>query len=79
MSVTSSGRSKKLPGKLKPVVFAFYMSAIMAALMCFIITAVNQGFGHHYLLNVFHAYEVAMPVSFYLCTAGTPHSDETAG
>lgn len=65
MSAKQAGHYKKLPGKLKPVVFAFYMSAIMAALMCFIITAANQGFGDHYLLTVFHAYEVAMPSAFF--------------
>lgn len=57
-------RSKKLPAKLTPVVFAFYMSAIMAALMCLIITAVNQGFGDGYLLATLHAYAVAMPSAF---------------
>lgn len=56
--------NRKLPARLTPVVFAFYMSAIMAALMCLIITAVNQGFDDHYLLSAFHAYEVAMPSAF---------------
>lgn len=57
---------KKLPVRLTPVVFAFYMSAIMAALMSLIITAVNQGFDNHYLLNAVHAYQIAMPSAF-LC------------
>ncbi|MCX4192409.1 DUF2798 domain-containing protein [Methylophaga sp. OBS1] len=57
---------KKLPVRLTPVVFAFYMSAIMAALMSLIITAVNQGFDDHYLLNAIHAYQIAMPSAF-LC------------
>ncbi len=59
-------RRRKLPARLTPVVFAFYMSAIMAALMSLIITAVNQGFDDLYLLNALHAYEVAMPSAF-LC------------
>lgn len=57
---------RKLPARLTPVVFAFYMSAIMAALMSLIITAVNQGFDNLYLLNALYAYEVAMPSAF-LC------------
>jgi predicted Co/Zn/Cd cation transporter (cation efflux family) len=55
---------RKLPAKLTPIVFAFYMSAIMAVLMCLIITAVNQGLGDGYLLAAIHAYQVAMPSAF---------------
>ena len=55
---------RKLPAKLTPIVFAFYMSSIMAVLMCLIITAVNQGLGEGYLLAAIHAYQVAMPSAF---------------
>jgi hypothetical protein len=55
---------RKLPAKLTPIVFAFYMSSIMAVLMCLIITAVNQGLGDGYLLAAIHAYQVAMPSAF---------------
>lgn len=55
---------RRLPAKLTPVVFAFYMSAIMAVLMCLIITAVNQGLGEGYLIAAMHAYQVAMPSAF---------------
>lgn len=57
-------RLRKLPAKLMPVVFAFYMSSIMAVLMCLIITAVNQGLGEGYLLAAIHAYQIAMPSAF---------------
>lgn len=56
--------SRKLPARLTPVVFAFYMSAIMAVLMCLIITAVNQGISAHYLQDVIEAYKIAMPSAF---------------
>lgn len=55
---------KRLPARLTPVVFAFFMSAIMAMLMSLIITAVNQGIGEGYLLAAIHAYQVAMPSAF---------------
>ncbi len=55
---------RRLPARLTPVVFAFFMSAIMAMLMCLIITAVNQGLGDGYLLAALHAYQVAMPAAF---------------
>lgn len=57
-------RFGKLPAKLMPVVFAFYMSSIMAALMCLIITAVHQGFSEHLVLDALMAYKVAMPAAF---------------
>ncbi|MCE5976122.1 DUF2798 domain-containing protein [Pseudomonas sp. JR33AA] len=60
-------RSRSRP-KLHPVatpyVFAFYMSSIMALLMCFVITAANAGFTPEYLGNVLKAYQLAMPVAF---------------
>lgn len=56
--------SRKLPAKLLPWVFSLYMSAIMAALMSLIITAVNQGFSNEYLISALHAYQVAMPSAF---------------
>ncbi|WP_297809374.1 DUF2798 domain-containing protein [uncultured Methylophaga sp.] len=57
-------KRRKLPVSLTPVVFAFFMSAIMAVLMCLIITAVNQGFGDGYLLATVQAYQIAMPSAF---------------
>lgn len=62
--IDSFFRVRKLPASLTPVVFAFYMSAIMAVLMCLIITAVNQGLGEGFLSAAFHAYQVAMPSAF---------------
>jgi len=65
-TINSTSRSllRKLPARASTVVFSFYMSAIMATLMCLVITAINQGFGEGYLLNVMHAYSLAMPCAF---------------
>jgi hypothetical protein len=54
----------KLPKRFTPVVFAFYMSAIMALLMCTVIVAINTGIHGNYLYRVFKAYELAMPIAF---------------
>ena len=58
--------NRKFRARATPYVFAFYMSAIMACLMCFVITAANSGINDDYLRNVFKAYQLAMPVAF-LC------------
>lgn len=60
---TSSTRAKLHPAAT-PYVFAFYMSGIMAMLMCFVITAANSGVQGDYLGNVLKAYQLAMPVAF---------------
>lgn len=54
----------KLPVRFTPVAFAFFMSGIMALLMCLVITAANTGFTEGYLLRVLKAYQLAMPVAF---------------
>ncbi|MDP8567407.1 DUF2798 domain-containing protein [Methylophilus aquaticus] len=54
----------KLPKKFTPVVFAFYMSAIMALLMCIVIVAINTGVSGNYFDRVLHAYALAMPIAF---------------
>ncbi|UQY35331.1 DUF2798 domain-containing protein [Pseudomonas fulva] len=59
----------KLPAKLSPVVFAFFMSGIMALLMCLVITATNRGLSDGYLSAVLDAYRLAMPVAF-VCVMG---------
>ncbi|MFK3776482.1 MULTISPECIES: DUF2798 domain-containing protein [Pseudomonas] len=65
MTELSSTRSRrKLRPAATPYVFAFYMSAIMALLMCFVITAANAGVDAQYLHNVLKAYQLAMPVAF---------------
>lgn len=56
-------RRKLHPGAT-PYVFAFFMSAIMAMLMCFVITAATAGVGDDYLSKVLKAYQLAMPVAF---------------
>ncbi|WP_079226893.1 DUF2798 domain-containing protein [Pseudomonas putida] len=65
MSNLSNTRSRrKLRPSATPYVFAFYMSSIMALLMCFVITAANAGVNPEYLGNVLKAYQLAMPVAF---------------
>ncbi|MNZ24846.1 hypothetical protein D3C78_420010 [compost metagenome] len=65
MSMQNVTRSRrKLGARATPYVFAFYMSAIMALLMCFVITAATAGIDPNYLSNVLKAYQLAMPVAF---------------
>ncbi|QXH57944.1 DUF2798 domain-containing protein [Pseudomonas maumuensis] len=61
---SSPRRRRKLHRSTAPYVFAFYMSAIMALLMCLVITAANGGIDENYLKNVIKAYQLAMPVGF---------------
>ncbi|MET0351514.1 MAG: DUF2798 domain-containing protein [Rhizobacter sp.] len=63
---------KKLPKACAPVVFAFYMSAIMAALMCTVIVGVGTGWAPGFLLKVFEAYLLAMPTAFVCVLAVRP-------
>ncbi len=56
-------RSWKLPKRLTPYVFAFYMAAIMALLMCAVIVG-SHGIDQNYLQRVLQAYMLAMPVAF---------------
>jgi hypothetical protein len=62
----------KLPRKFTPVVFAFYMSAIMALIMCLIIVGVNTGVHGNYFQRVLKAYELAMPMAFLILQVVKP-------
>lgn len=64
MNAFQPARSRKLRSTAMPYVFALYMSAIMALLMCFVITAATVGIDEAYLGNVLKAYRLAMPVAF---------------
>lgn len=55
---------RKLRAGATPYVFAFYMSAIMALLMCLVITAATAGVSDDFLSKVIQAYRLAMPVAF---------------
>jgi hypothetical protein len=59
-----SGRDWRLPARFMPVVFAFWMAAIMALLMCTVITIANTGVNAGLPGRVAHAYVLAMPVAF---------------
>ena len=63
---------RKLPTRYASVVFAFFMSAIMAFLMCLVITAAGVGFHSDYFARVIHAYGLAMPVAFICVLAVRP-------
>lgn len=65
IQASSPSKSRKLHAKYTPVVFAFYMSAIMAFLMSLIIVAANSGITDHYLNQALHAYSIAMPAAFF--------------
>lgn len=59
-------RSRKLPPRAVPIAFAFFMSAIMAFLMCCVIVGANTGIDAGYPARVLSVYALAMPVAF-LC------------
>ena len=59
-----SGRDWRLPARLLPVVFAFWMAAIMALVMCTVITVANTGIDAGLPGRVGRAYVLAMPVAF---------------
>lgn len=63
---------RKLPARYSPIAFAFFMSAIMAFLMCLVITAANNKLASDYLPKVFHVYQLAMPVAFVCVLAVRP-------
>ncbi len=61
---TAPFRRWKLHARSTPYVFAFFMAAIMALLMCLVITAANGGIDAGYPARVLAAYGLAMPVAF---------------
>lgn len=58
--------------RFTPIVFAFYMSAIMALLMCATIVGVQSGWAPGYAGRVLQAYVLAMPVAFCCVLAVRP-------
>ena len=60
-----SRRDWRLPARLTPLVFAFWMAAIMALLMCTVITIANTGLAAGLAGRVLRAYVLAMPVAFF--------------
>jgi len=65
-------RSRKLSPRAVPIVFAFFMSAIMAFLMCCVIVGVNTGIDAGYPGRVLGTYVLAMPVAFLCVLAVRP-------
>jgi hypothetical protein len=62
----------KLPPRAQPIVFAFYMAAIMAFLMCSVIVGVSAGITPELPARVLRAYALAMPVAFVCVLAVRP-------
>ncbi|MBP1859727.1 DUF2798 domain-containing protein [Rhizobium herbae] len=60
----AGARSRKLPKRTAPVVFAFLMALIMAFLMCCVIVAASDGITAGYMSDVLKAYSLAMPAAF---------------
>lgn len=56
--------SLRVPARFTPFVFAFYMSSIMAMLMCLVIVGAGTGVHDGYGMRVWQAYKLAMPVAF---------------
>lgn len=56
--------TRKVPARFTPVVFAFFMSVIVAFLMSAAMTAMNTGLQDGFLLRVLRNYAVAWPVAF---------------
>lgn len=54
----------RIPVCFTPFVFAFFMSSIMAMLMCLVIVGASTGMGGDYTMRVLGAYKLAMPVAF---------------
>ena len=48
-----------IPAKFTPIVFAFYMSGIMAFLMSAVLVAMNTGFGGDYFTRGHRPYQQA--------------------
>jgi hypothetical protein len=63
-SPSSPLRWPRLPARATPVVFAFYMSAIMAMLMSGVIVGAQQQLDADLPAKVLHAYTLAMPTAF---------------
>ena len=57
-------RDWRLPARMMPVAFAFWMAAIMALLMCLVINIANTGIDAGLPARVARAYLLAMPVAF---------------
>jgi hypothetical protein len=66
MPFSSSRRinALRVPARFTPFVFAFYMSSIMAMLMCLAIVGAGTGVHDGYAMRVWQAYKLAMPVAF---------------
>jgi hypothetical protein len=64
LSQTALPRTWKLPKRMAPVAFAFYMACIMAFLMSMVIVAANGGADARFLDRVLASYALAMPAAF---------------
>ena len=63
--MSSTASRFRLHKRYTPLVFAFYMAAIMSFLMCGVIVVAKDGLGGDYLRHVLNAYALAMPAAFF--------------
>lgn len=61
-----------VPKRYTSLVFAFYMSALMALLMSTVLVAINTGTGGNFFMRVLHSYAVAMPIAFFCVSIVRP-------
>ncbi len=64
--------SRKLPSRMAPIAFAFFMSGMVSAMMSFAITAMNTGLPPDYLARAVRAYFASWPVAFFGVLAVRP-------
>ncbi|MGV8916975.1 MAG: DUF2798 domain-containing protein [Pseudomonas sp.] len=62
--VAPSSGSWKLPKRLMPLIFAFYMSSVVALLVACALVTVKSGLEAGYIMRVLDVYKFAMPVAF---------------
>lgn len=55
---------KKLPARFTPLVLGFWMSLLMAALMCLIVTAINTGIDPDLGWRWLKAFVLVWPIAF---------------
>ena len=70
--MTTRRAAWKVPARFAPVAFAFFMSVLVAFLMCVALTVINTGVDGDFLLRVLRSYAVAWPVAFTSVLATRP-------
>lgn len=72
LGLISVRRWRRLPPRATPFAFAFYMSTIMALVMCTVIVGTANEFDAELPIKVLIAYSRAMPIAFVSLLAVRP-------